>query len=99
MMEQDPGAFSSFAEMPAQQNETLNVVKTVKLALDIFDANYIPFYLRGRRNNCEIRQDTIDTGSNQSCEECHSGSSGSGFTQDLGFVVSDGAYVRIFGGR
>lgn len=29
-------AFSSFANMPAQQNETLNVVSVVKLALDIF---------------------------------------------------------------
>jgi len=29
--------------MPAQQNETLNVVKTVKLALDIFNENYIHF--------------------------------------------------------
>ncbi|NNE02516.1 MAG: HAMP domain-containing histidine kinase [Eudoraea sp.] len=36
-------AFSSFAEMPAQQNETLNVVSTVKLALDIFNENYIHF--------------------------------------------------------
>lgn len=36
-------AFSSFAEMPAQQNETINVVKTVKLALDIFNEKYIHF--------------------------------------------------------
>jgi nitrogen fixation/metabolism regulation signal transduction histidine kinase len=36
-------AFSNFAQMPAQQNETLNVVKTVKLALDIFTENYIHF--------------------------------------------------------
>ena len=36
-------AFSNFAEMPAQQNETLNVVKIVKLALDIFNENYIHF--------------------------------------------------------
>ena len=36
-------AFSNFAEMPVQQNETLNVVKTVKLALDIFNENYIHF--------------------------------------------------------
>ncbi|UWX56668.1 HAMP domain-containing histidine kinase [Maribacter litopenaei] len=36
-------AFSSFAEMPAQQNETLNVVKIVKLALDIFNEEYIHF--------------------------------------------------------
>ncbi|KJD31285.1 histidine kinase [Tamlana nanhaiensis] len=36
-------AFSNFAKMPAQQNETLNVVKIVKLALDIFNENYIVF--------------------------------------------------------
>jgi signal transduction histidine kinase len=36
-------AFSNFAEMPAQQSETLNVVKTVKLALDIFNEHYIHF--------------------------------------------------------
>ena len=37
------GAFSNFAEMPAQQNETLNVVNIVKLALDIFTEKYIHF--------------------------------------------------------
>ncbi|MBM1105371.1 HAMP domain-containing histidine kinase [Aurantibacter crassamenti] len=37
-------AFSNFAEMPAQQNETLNVVKIIKLALDIFNENYINFH-------------------------------------------------------
>ncbi|XLS31047.1 sensor histidine kinase [Flavobacteriaceae bacterium M23B6Z8] len=36
-------AFSNFAKMPAQQNETLNVVKVVKLALDIFSERYISF--------------------------------------------------------
>lgn len=36
-------AFSSFANMPAQQNETLNVVKIVKLALEIFTEDYIHF--------------------------------------------------------
>lgn len=36
-------AFSNFAKMPAQQNETLNVVKIVKLALDIFTEDYIHF--------------------------------------------------------
>ncbi len=36
-------AFSNFAEMPAQQNETLNVVKIVKLALDIFNDSDIRF--------------------------------------------------------
>jgi len=36
-------AFSNFAKMPAQQNETLNVVNIVKLALDIFNEDYILF--------------------------------------------------------
>lgn len=36
-------AFSNFASMPAQQNETLNVVKIVKLALEIFNESYIKF--------------------------------------------------------
>ena len=36
-------AFSNFAQMPAQQNETLNVVKIVKLALDIFTEDYVHF--------------------------------------------------------
>lgn len=36
-------AFSNFAKMPAQQNETLNVPKIVKLALDIFNEDYIRF--------------------------------------------------------
>lgn len=36
-------AFSNFAKMPAQQSETLNVPKIVKLALDIFNEKYITF--------------------------------------------------------
>jgi two-component system, NtrC family, nitrogen regulation sensor histidine kinase NtrY len=36
-------AFSSFASMPAQQNETLNVVKIVQLALEIFNEDYVHF--------------------------------------------------------
>jgi nitrogen fixation/metabolism regulation signal transduction histidine kinase len=36
-------AFSNFASMPAQQNETLNVVEVVELALDIFNEDYIIF--------------------------------------------------------
>ncbi|MDT0606083.1 sensor histidine kinase [Croceitalea rosinachiae] len=36
-------AFSNFADMPAQQKETLNVVKVSKLALDIFNESYIHF--------------------------------------------------------
>ncbi|MBV1922673.1 MAG: GHKL domain-containing protein [Flavobacteriaceae bacterium] len=37
-------AFSTYAQMPAQQDETLNVVKIIKLALDIFNEGYINFY-------------------------------------------------------
>ncbi len=36
-------AFSNFASMPAQQNETLDVVKIVDLALDIFNEDFITF--------------------------------------------------------
>ncbi|SDW24648.1 sensor histidine kinase [Aequorivita viscosa] len=37
-------AFSTYAKMPAQQDETLNVVKFAKLALDIFNEDYIYFF-------------------------------------------------------
>ncbi len=36
-------AFSTYAKMPEQQDETLNVVKVTKLALDIFNEEYIQF--------------------------------------------------------
>lgn len=36
-------AFSNFASMPAQQNESLNVVNVVDLALDIFNEDFIHF--------------------------------------------------------
>lgn len=36
-------AFSNFADMPAQQKETLNVVKVSKLAVDIFHEPFIHF--------------------------------------------------------
>jgi len=36
-------AFSNFASMPAQQNETLNVVEVVELSLDIFNDEHIVF--------------------------------------------------------
>lgn len=36
-------AFSNFATMPAQQNETLNVVRIVKMALEIFNEDFIQF--------------------------------------------------------
>jgi nitrogen fixation/metabolism regulation signal transduction histidine kinase len=36
-------AFSNFASMPAQQNETLNVVEVVELAIDIFNEEKVVF--------------------------------------------------------
>ena len=36
-------AFSNFASMPAQQNETLNVVEVVEFSLDIFNEEFILF--------------------------------------------------------
>ena len=36
-------AFSTYAKMPAQQDETVNIVKITKLTLDIFNENYIYF--------------------------------------------------------
>lgn len=36
-------AFSNFAKMPAQKSENLNVIHIVKLALDIFNEDYISF--------------------------------------------------------
>jgi len=36
-------AFSNFASMPAQQNETLNVVEVVEFSLDIFNEEYLRF--------------------------------------------------------
>ena len=36
-------AFSNFASMPVQKNETLNVVEVIELALDIFNENNIIF--------------------------------------------------------
>jgi signal transduction histidine kinase len=36
-------AFSNFASMPAQQNETLNVVEVVEFSLDIFNEEHIHF--------------------------------------------------------
>jgi nitrogen fixation/metabolism regulation signal transduction histidine kinase len=37
-------AFSNFAKMPAQQNEMLNVVEITRLAMDIFNEDYINVY-------------------------------------------------------
>ncbi len=37
-------AFSTYADMPAQQDETLNIVRITKLAIDIFNEDYIYFF-------------------------------------------------------
>ncbi len=37
-------AFSNFAEMPKQKREELNVVEVVKLALDIFNEDFIHYF-------------------------------------------------------
>lgn len=36
-------AFSNFAKMPTQKKESLNIVEVIRLALDIFNENYIFF--------------------------------------------------------
>jgi len=36
-------AFSTYAQMPAQKDESINIVKITKLSLDIFNENYIFF--------------------------------------------------------
>lgn len=48
-------AFSNFASMPAQQNETVDLVEIIPLALDIFNSDFIQF-------NCDESQliTTID---------------------------------------
>lgn len=43
-------AFSNFASMPAQQNETLNVVDVVELTMDIFNEEFVHF----KANEAEI---------------------------------------------
>ena len=42
-MTQVASAFSNFASMPAQENATLNIVKVVQLALEIFNEDFIHF--------------------------------------------------------
>ncbi|MCH9661116.1 MAG: GHKL domain-containing protein [Bacteroidetes bacterium] len=41
-------AFSTYADMPAQQDETLNLVRITKLALEIFNEEYIHFSSEGK---------------------------------------------------
>lgn len=88
-------AFSSFAEMPAQQNDTLNVVKTVKLALDIFNENYIHFISEEEEIIANLdRTQLIRVVTNlvknaiQAVPEVDS-------PRILVSVTSDGAYVKI----
>src|SRR5690606_14491985 len=47
-------AFSNFAQMPAQTSESLNVVKIVKLALDIFSEDYISFVADEKEIICQL---------------------------------------------
>ena len=48
-------AFATYAKMPAQQDETLNVIKITKLALDIFNEGYI--YFTSEKNEVIIKFD------------------------------------------
>ena len=48
-------AFATYAQMPAQQDETLNVIKITKLALDIFNEGYI--YFTSEKNEVIINFD------------------------------------------
>lgn len=47
-------AFSNFAEMPAQQNEDINVINIVKLAVDIFNEKYIHFTAKEEEITAEL---------------------------------------------
>jgi len=48
-------AFSTYAKMPAQQDETLNLVKITKLALDIFNEAFISF--SSSEKNIRVKMD------------------------------------------
>ena len=48
-------AFSTYAKMPAQQDETINIVKITKLTLDIFNEDYI--YFNSENNEITIKFD------------------------------------------
>ena len=37
-------AFSDFAKMPKQRKETIEIIGVVKMALDIFNEEYVSFY-------------------------------------------------------
>lgn len=76
-------AFSSFADMPAQQNETLNVVKIVKLALEIFNEDYIHF-IADEEDDRQTGPYTTHQGHHQLGEKCHTGRSRSRIAPDIG---------------
>lgn len=48
-------AFSSFASLPAQENDVVNIVDVTKLALNIFSQDYIHFY--SEKDYIEVRID------------------------------------------
>ena len=48
-------AFSTYAKMPAQEDETINIVKITKLTLDIFNEDYI--YFNSENNEITIQFD------------------------------------------
>jgi nitrogen fixation/metabolism regulation signal transduction histidine kinase len=48
-------AFSTYAKMPAQEDETINIVKITKLTLDIFNEDYI--YFNSENNEITIKFD------------------------------------------
>ena len=88
-------AFSNFAEMPVQQNETLNVVEIVKLALDIFNEDYIHFITEEEEIIAKLdRTQLIRVVTNliknaiQAVPEVE-------HPRILVSVVSDGGYVRL----
>src|SRR5690554_7723406 len=48
-------AFSNFASMPSQENTTLDVVKTVQLALEIFNEDFFRFESRSAEHTSELQ--------------------------------------------
>ncbi len=88
-------AFSNFANMPAQQNETLNVVKIVKLATDIFNESYIHF--RAEEDQIIVNMDrtqlirvmtNLIKNATQAVQEVES-------PKVMVSVLSDGCFVKI----
>ena len=68
-------AFSNFASMPAQQNETLNVVEVVELALDIFNEDDVTFESEGKGHHFQNGPHATHPDHYQSRQECDPGDS------------------------